>query len=261
MSVCRDRIEKHHERRVQEAIALVLRKFVELQSIRQVLAHIVLHDHVAAAKALLAAQPVAHPLDRVALLARPPTVLLKRLVEKLGEPNELRPLDHYLAPIPRRLRKAQHLPHALAGCSEMPRRPAVAHPLPARHSYLAIQLHGVNPPGPPRRRKGPYWQSLTPLRRGRPDATVGYSCTATYNWCLPHAPIVVSPHDSYPVHCDSFRRPPRRPPFGLATPMTVECRPNFLLILISAQPIRGPFLRAKCAFQVGEPVYCAAARR
>ena len=58
------------------------------------------------------------------------------------------------ASVPRRNGEREHLPHALARDPEIARRRALAHPVPARQTDLAIQLHGVNPPALPATGKG-----------------------------------------------------------------------------------------------------------
>ena len=55
-----------------------------------VLAHIVLHDRVAAAEPVLGAKPVEDTLGRVALLAGLVGIVLQPLVDDLGEPVQLR---------------------------------------------------------------------------------------------------------------------------------------------------------------------------
>ena len=96
-----------------------------------VLAHIVLHDRVAAAEPVLGAKPVENALGRVALLAQLLQILLQPLVDDLGEPVQLRTPNRCRSPIARRHRKAQHLLHALARNPEMKRRRTLAHPVPA----------------------------------------------------------------------------------------------------------------------------------
>ena len=80
------------------------------------------------------------------------------------------------APIPRWHGRLQHLPHALARSPEMPRRRALAHPLPACHACLAIQLHGVNPPALPVAGKGYTGRVL--LRRGETSPPLSWSTLA-----------------------------------------------------------------------------------
>ena len=129
-----------------------------------VLTHVVLHDRVAPDESVLGAQPIEHPLGSVALLARLRAVLLQPPLDELGEPVELRATDPHRAPIPWRHGKLQHLLHALARDPEVLRRRTLAHPLPARQAYLAIQLHGVNPSALPVAGKGHSGRVL--LRRG-----------------------------------------------------------------------------------------------
>ena len=97
----------------------------------------------------MCATAIEHPLGGVALLAPAPAILLQPLVDELGEPVELRATHLRCAPIPRRHGEPQLLPHALVRNPEMPCRPSLAHPLPARQAYLAIQVHGMNPPPSP----------------------------------------------------------------------------------------------------------------
>jgi len=71
------------------------------------------------------------------------------------DPADVRPrFAEITLPMPRRNAELEHLPHALARDPEMARRRALAHPVPARQTNLAIQLHGVNPPALPVTGKG-----------------------------------------------------------------------------------------------------------
>ena len=60
----------------------------------------------------------------------------------------------------------------------IPRRRALAHSIAAGQTDLPVQIHGVHPPAPPRRREEPHWQSFPPPRWGYPAATVIYFLTA-----------------------------------------------------------------------------------
>ena len=83
--------------------------------------------------------------------------LLRRLVaippyprvDESGEPVELRNSDRRRAPVSRRDREFDHLLHALARDPNVARRCTRAHPVPARQTDLAIELHSVNPPALP----------------------------------------------------------------------------------------------------------------
>ena len=143
-----------------------------------VLTHVILHDCVAPAKPVLAAQPVEDPLGGVTLLARLTAVVLQPLVNELGEPVELRPT--HLPPCA----DTPAAPRTAASSSRSRAQSRNAPPLRARSS----------PPGTPgvpcdtaprceslrplRRRKGPHWQSFTPPQRDHPAASVVYFCTA-----------------------------------------------------------------------------------
>ena len=108
------------------------------------------------------------PLAMV-LLAIPP----QPLIDESGKPIELRTAHRRRASVPRRNGEREHLPHALARDPEMARRRALAHPVPARQTDLALQLHGVNPPAIPNIWKGlTHWQSFAPPRQDHPAATV-----------------------------------------------------------------------------------------
>ena len=131
-------------------------------------------SRVAPDESVLGAQPMEHPLGSVALLARLRAVLLQPPLDELGEPVELRATDPHRAPIPWRHGILQHLPHALARDSEVLRRRALAQPLPARQAYLAIQLHGVNPPALPVTGKDRSGRVL--LRRGGTIPPPPWSC-------------------------------------------------------------------------------------
>ena len=53
------------------------------------LAHVVLHDRIAAAKSVLVSQPLEEPLRRVTLLAVRATIFLEDPVDDAGEPIQL----------------------------------------------------------------------------------------------------------------------------------------------------------------------------
>src|SRR6202008_3498322 len=95
-----------------------------------------------------------NPLGRVTLLAVLASVIAQPLLDDLGEPVQLRPLDRRLPPIPRRYRKTQHLLHALARNPKVTRRLARTHPVPYGETNLQIQFHGENAPALPDARKG-----------------------------------------------------------------------------------------------------------
>ena len=60
----------------------------------------------------------------------------------------------------------------------MPRRRALAHPLPARQAYLAIQLHGMNPPALALAVAGKGHTGRVLLRRGRTAPPLPWSTFA-----------------------------------------------------------------------------------
>ena len=130
-------------------------RHVHLPAPAMMLAHVVLHDGVPTGEVVLVAKTLEDALRGVPLLA---TVLLaippQPLVDKPGESIELRTAHRRRASVPRRNGEREHLPHALARDPEMARRRALAHPVPARQTNLAIQLHGVNPPTLPMTGKG-----------------------------------------------------------------------------------------------------------
>jgi hypothetical protein len=89
---------------------------------------------------------VENPLGRMALLAVLVNITPKPLIDDLGETIQLGSLDLGFAPIARRNRKTQHLPHALARYPKMTRRRAATHAITTGNTNLAIQFHGENPP-------------------------------------------------------------------------------------------------------------------
>ena len=137
-----------------------------------VLAHIVLHDRVAAAEPVLGAKPVENALGRVALLAQLLQILLQPPVDDLAEPVQLRTPNRCRSPIARRHRKAQHLLHALARNPEMKRRRTLAHPVPAGETDLPIKFHGMHAPALPVAGKGLSGRVLLRPQRDNPAATV-----------------------------------------------------------------------------------------
>ena len=137
-----------------------------------VLAHIVLHDRVAAAEPVLGAKPVEDTLGRVALLAQLLQILLQPLVDDLAEPVQLRAPNRCRPSIARRHRKAQHLLHALARNPEMTPRRTLAHPVPAGETDLPIKFHGMHAPALPVAAKGSSGRVLLRPQRDNPAATV-----------------------------------------------------------------------------------------
>ena len=142
------------------------------------IAHVILDDRVAAGEPVLVPQPVKNPLGRVTLLAGPANIITQPLVDNLGEPVQLRPLDRRHPPIPRRNRKTQHLLHALARNPEVTCRLARAHPVPNGETNLQIQFHGENAPALPAARKGKSGRVLLRRQRDYPAATVADFSTA-----------------------------------------------------------------------------------
>ena len=107
----------HHARFAEVSLGMarrVVQRHEHLPAAPPMLADVVLHDGVAADKAVLVAQPLVHPLRGVALLGALAEILPQPLLDDLGEPVQLRPPDLGASPIPRRNREAQHLPYAVA---------------------------------------------------------------------------------------------------------------------------------------------------
>src|SRR4029453_16501572 len=118
------------------------------------LAHVILDDGVAAGEPVLVPQPIKNPLGGVTLLAVLTVVVAQPLVDDLGEPVQLRPLDRCRPPIPRRHRKTQHLLYAFARNPKVPCCLPRTHPVPNGETDLQIQFHGENAPALPAARKG-----------------------------------------------------------------------------------------------------------
>src|SRR6056297_1512838 len=142
------------------------------------LPHIVLHDRVAAAEAMLIAQPLKHALRRMALLAMDLAITLQPIIDDPGEGIQLRPLHGGRPPVSRRNRECHHLGYAVARDVEIPRRLALAHPLGTGQSHSPIQVHGENPPALPVARKGKGGRLLRRPQQAHPAATVADFCTA-----------------------------------------------------------------------------------
>ena len=142
------------------------------------IAHVVLHDRVAAREPVLIPQPIENPLGRVTLLALLPDIIAQPLLDDLGEPVQLGPLGRRRPPIPRRNRKPHHLLHALARYPKMPSRCPLAHAIPAGKTNLPINLHGENTPALPAPRKGQSGRVLIRQQRDYPAATVADFSTA-----------------------------------------------------------------------------------
>ena len=153
-------------------------RHVHLPAPAMMLPDVVLHDRAPAGEAMLVAKTIEDALRRVPLLAMVVVaVLAQPLVDESGEPIELRTTHRRRASVPRRNGELQHLPHARARDPEMARRRALAHPVPAGQTDLAIQPPRCESSRPPRGRKGPpHWKSFAPPRRDRPAATPGLIC-------------------------------------------------------------------------------------
>ena len=139
---------------------------------------VVLHDRVTTAESVLRAQPIEHPLGGVALLARAPAILLQPLADELGEPVELRATHLRCAPIPRAARRTAASSSRSRAKSRNASPPRARSSPPGTPSVPCDTAPRYESPRPPRRRKGPHWQSFAPPRQGPPRATVVYFCTA-----------------------------------------------------------------------------------
>lgn len=140
----------HHQRLAEVRLGVagrVVKRHEHLPAAPLVLAHVRLHDGVAAGEPVLLPQPVENPLRGVALLSRAVQVLAQPSVDDLGEPVELRPLDRRRPAIAGRHGVHDHLVDAVARDAEVTRDGALAHALPeVGPAYLPIQLHSENPP-------------------------------------------------------------------------------------------------------------------
>jgi len=83
---------------------------------------IILHHRVAAAKAMLVAQPLEDPLRRVPLLHRPRPIGLHDRVDHRQQRPQLGLRHRHRPRIARRQREPAHLQHRLAAQPENPRR-------------------------------------------------------------------------------------------------------------------------------------------
>ena len=130
------------------------------------LAHVILHDGVAAREAMFCPKTLEHPFGRVALFTVPALILDKPSIDDLGKPIQLRPFDLGLAPVAGRHRKRQHLADAVARYPEMQCSSSRAHAVSTRQTDLPVKFHGENTPTLPVTRKG---KSGRLLRRPQPD--------------------------------------------------------------------------------------------
>jgi hypothetical protein len=142
------------------------------------LAHVILHDRVAAGEAMLGLEPLEHPLRRVPLLAVDLAIPLQPAVDDPGKGIQLRPLHRCGPPVARRNRERHHLPDAVARDVEMPRRLALAHALRASQTNLPVHVHDKDPPALPVARKGKGGRLLRRPQRAHPAATVADFLTA-----------------------------------------------------------------------------------
>src|SRR5687768_5007413 len=150
------------------------------------LAHIVLHDGVAADIAVLVPQALIDPLGRVALLGRRRAVRLQKAINDGCERIELGAGRWLGAPIARWHREGQHLPHGLAMKTKAPRRLALAQALNlAGVANASITLHCEHPSAflgsfvtSPKKALPRY--TLAPPRPDRPAASLGHFLTAAY---------------------------------------------------------------------------------
>ena len=86
----------HHQRFAEIGLGVagrVVQRHEHLPPAAALLAHVILHDGVAAGEPVLVPQPLENPLGRVTLLAALADIVPQPLVDDLGEPVQLRPLD------------------------------------------------------------------------------------------------------------------------------------------------------------------------
>src|SRR6202007_190949 len=174
-------LTQHHPRFAKISLGVarrVVQRDKHLPMAALMFTHVILDDGVAAGEPMLVPQPIKNPLGRVTLLAVLASVIAQPLLDDLGEPVQLRPLDRRRPPIPRRYRKTQHLLHALARNPKVARRLARTHPVPYGETNLQIQFHGENAPALPDARKGKSGRVLLRRQRDYPAATVADFSTA-----------------------------------------------------------------------------------
>src|SRR5271167_3724994 len=177
----------HHQRFAEISLGMargVVQRDKHLPPTAQLIAHVILDDGVAAGEPVLVSKPIKNPLGRVTLLAVLADVVAQPLVDDLGEPVQLRPLDRRRPAIPRRYRKTQHLLHALARNPKVTCRLARTHPVPTGKTHLQIQFHGENAPALPAERKGKSGRVLLRQLRDYPAATVADFSTAVLTYLL-----------------------------------------------------------------------------
>ena len=133
-----------------------------------VLAHIVLHDRVAAAEPVLGAKPVEDTLGRVALLAGLVGIVLQPLVDDLGEPVQLR------APNPVPSVDSPEAPKSTASSSRSRAKsrndapPHARSSRPGRRDGPSDKVPRYACPRPPRRREGSSGRVLLRPQRDNP---------------------------------------------------------------------------------------------
>lgn len=124
----------------------VCQRHEHLQRAGTVLAHIVLHDRVAAGETMFRTEPIKDPLRCVPLLGRCGVIRLYNRINGRGKSVELGTRWRLATPVARRHRMAQHLRHRLRINAKPPRSFPLAHSLNmARMAYPCIQLHWLHP--------------------------------------------------------------------------------------------------------------------
>ena len=92
-------------------------------------ANVILYDRLLAREAMFVAKPFEDPLRRVPLLAVNRAVFFQNAVDDCREWRQLRALRRLAAPISRRFRMPQHLPHRLTRYAKSTGRIPLAYPL------------------------------------------------------------------------------------------------------------------------------------
>ncbi len=116
------------------------------------LAHVILHNRVAACIPVFFSQPLEDPLRAVPLPSWPALVFFQNGVDGTLPRTQLRPPHRLMPLIPGRRRKRQHLPHRLACQPELPRHFPLTPPLHMNcPPYPCIQFHCVHASGVPRK--------------------------------------------------------------------------------------------------------------
>ena len=137
---------------------------------------IILHHRVAAAKAMLVAQPLEDPLRRVPLLHRPRPIGLHDRVDHRQQRLQLGLRHRHRPRIARRQREPAHLQIRLAAQPENPRRLTPVVTLDKHEAPDSGETSTANIPGRPQREQPNQWPGFTPPSSTHRRRSIGLVC-------------------------------------------------------------------------------------